>query len=105
MLKKGNQNHTQTKIRQYGWYIHLLIFVMVQLIFFAFDDVTGWKNIFNLNAGGEWVVSKLSPIWEWFHLYNKPQFNLITVVWGSILIIGGLIRIFGVFRHNEEKRV
>ncbi|WP_051359382.1 YfzA family protein [Paucisalibacillus globulus] len=88
-----NKSRTQTALKSYGWYIHLLTFVIVQVLFFVFDDVTGWKNIFNLNDVGEWAISKLSPIWEWFHVYNKPQFNLITVIWGLILIIDGFLRI------------
>ncbi|AVD57090.1 MULTISPECIES: YfzA family protein [Heyndrickxia] len=92
MAKAVKNGHANAAKKRYGWYIHLLIFVLAQLVFFIFDNVSASKNIFNLNDYGKWSVSAISPIYDWLQIYKSPQFNLIFVIWGAILIIDGLIR-------------
>ncbi|AEP00038.1 MULTISPECIES: YfzA family protein [Heyndrickxia] len=94
MTKVVKNGHVKATKKRHGWYIHLLIFVIAQFVFFIFDNVSGWKNIFNLNDYGKWAVSALSPIYDWIPIYKSPQFNLIFVIWGAILIIDCLIRMF-----------
>lgn len=94
-----NNNHNQTygKVKKFGWFIHLLIFASVQFYFFMFDGYSGW-HIFNLNPMGEWAVDNLSPLVEWFQLYENDHFNLVTLGWGVILIIDGLVSISVYFK-------
>ncbi|WP_404452218.1 hypothetical protein LG329_17960 [Virgibacillus necropolis] len=85
--KKYGRAHARKKRR--GWYIHLLIFVIVQLVFSTFDGFSDWP-IFNLNPYGEWFVYDLNPLGEWFQIYKSQEINLLNFIWVITLIIHGL---------------
>lgn len=71
--KKYGRAHAREE-RQ-GWYIHLLIFVIAQLVFFNTSGFEGWQTL-NLNhiAGS-------------FQVYNNQQVNQVNAVWGIVLIV------------------
>lgn len=90
---KINDNRTSFKRKKFGWLIHLVIFLIIQFVFFRLDGYSGW-HIFRLNPQGEWAVDKLSPLVEWFQLYEYEYFNLVTVGWGVVLIIDILASLY-----------
>ncbi|KKB41390.1 hypothetical protein ACFSCZ_17475 [Siminovitchia sediminis] len=71
--KKYGRAHA--KEEREGWYIHLVIFVIAQIVFWNIDNFTGWQD-FNLNQIG-----------EFFQIYEDPKINQVNAVWGVILFI------------------
>ncbi|KYC89918.1 hypothetical protein B4102_3925 [Heyndrickxia sporothermodurans] len=71
--KKYGRAHAREERK--GWYIHLLIFVIAQLIFLNTSSFAGWQGI-NLNHIG-----------NWFQIYEDQSINQANGVWGVILVI------------------
>src|SRR5699024_372212 len=92
-MTKTKNNRVSARKKRVKWYLHVLIFAVMQFVFYTLDGYNGW-HIFNLNSLGEKAVQFLSPLVEWFAVYENPHFNLVTVVWGIILIINGLLSLF-----------
>ena len=91
MSEQNSKEHRPDQVRKnrYGWLVYLLAFLILQFVFYLLDDYTGW-HIFNLNPFGEKVVSFINPLIGWFQVYDTPQFNVITVVWGFVIMIYGV---------------
>lgn len=91
MVKKNIKQHGRALARKKRrvWYIHLLIFAIVQLVFSIFDGSSDWL-IFNLNSSGEWLVYDLNPLGDWFQFYDSQKINLLNFIWVIALIIHGL---------------
>ena len=90
------------KIKRRRFYIHLIIFAIAQITFFIMDGYSHW-TIFNLNPIGEWVEVNLSHLWKWVQIYDYEMFNLLTVTWVIVLLIGGLVSFFHNFLSKRGK--
>jgi len=75
-----------------GWLIHLLIFILVQGFFMLTDSWKMWAFIY-FNDGGKSVVLIMNTYLGNILLYTTDLFNLITIVWGIILIVSGVLYI------------
>ncbi|WP_042220956.1 hypothetical protein [Oceanobacillus manasiensis] len=62
-----------------GLILHLCIFLIIQLSFFAIGDYNAW-HIFKLNAGGENAAAFLKQVEDYIHFHESYQFNVITAV-------------------------
>ncbi|MEI3607692.1 hypothetical protein SPD48_18570 [Pseudogracilibacillus sp. SE30717A] len=81
-------------VKKYGrWYFFLFIFVLLQIAFFFLDGYEGW-HLFQLNPFGEWTMNYVSPLVDWLPLYTNSYFNLVTIVWGIVLTIEGIIFLY-----------
>lgn len=99
MNRKDTLDHAKKKRR--NWFIHLIIFMMGQFAFFILDDYAHW-TIFNLNPLGEWIEANLSHLWSWIQLYEFHLFNLVTMIWGLLVIIDGIMLLF--YASFQRKR-
>lgn len=95
-----NGRQPTVKRRKFGWIIHLMIFMGFQFIFFMLDGSSGW-HIFRLNPHGAWAVDKLSPLVEWFQIYDYEYFNIVTLAWGIILMVDVVVSIIS---NRTEKK-
>lgn len=78
-------------VNKYGrWYFFLFIFVLLQITFFFLDGYKEW-HLFQLNPFGEWTMNYVSPFVDWLPLYTNSYFNLVTIVWGIVLTVEGII--------------
>lgn len=105
MIEKNIENkygRALARKKRRVWYIHLLIFVIVQLVFSTFDGSSDWL-IFNLNSSGQWLVNDLDPLGDWFQFYDSPKINLLNFVWGIALIMHGLSSLFYTIWPKKEK--
>lgn len=98
-MGKLKDNYRTARKKRVMWYIHLLIFIIIQFVFHTLDGYNGW-HIFQLNPLGEKAVQFLSPFVGWFPVYENPHFNLVTIIWGIILIISGLLSFFTLFGQS-----
>ena len=92
-MTKTKYNRVSARKKRVKWYLHVLIFAVIQFVFYTLDGYNGW-HIFNLNPLGEKAVQFLSPFIDWFQIYEYPYFKLVTVIWGVILIIDGVHSFF-----------
>ncbi|MFD2627403.1 hypothetical protein [Oceanobacillus kapialis] len=78
--------------RLLGLGLHLCIFIIIQLAFFAIGDYEDW-HIFKLNGGGESVAAFLKPIEDYVHIHQSYQFNVITafLIVALILHVGSIL--------------
>lgn len=90
--------------KRFSWLLHLLLFALFQITFILFDGSEVWI-IFNLNKTGEWVVSHLDWLFTKFQMYNSGQLNIVTVVWGSLLILHIVIWIIEKLSYKYKKTI
>ncbi|MCM3784528.1 hypothetical protein M3231_16215 [Neobacillus mesonae] len=82
-----------------GWYIHLCVFAFAQLVFSVFDDGT---FVFKLNPTGEWVMTNLKSVIDLIPIHQSTQLNLLTILWGIVVLIHGAVSITDVFLSKRR---
>lgn len=87
--------------KRYEWFVHILVFTVVQGIFLIFDGYEGW-HIFYLNDMGKRVVHRLTPLTENFRIYESTALNTVTVIWGIWLVLHGVVCMIKNFRDKRE---
>ena len=104
-MARKNKKSARTKARKsrFIWYIHILIFTIVQLVFFILDGDIGrdW-DINGLNSMGNWVVFN-NPLREWVQIHNSQPLNGITATWGILLLLHGVLVICNTIWSEKEK--
>lgn len=100
MENMGLQHKQKTKKKRGRWFVHLVVFVMVQVIFYL-RDTFGWK-IFNLNNVGLWFEETVRPI-TWLQLYDLQILNYITLVWGVLLLLDGILSFYNYWGERRKK--
>ncbi|SET47798.1 hypothetical protein SAMN05216389_11256 [Oceanobacillus limi] len=89
--------HVMAEKKRRNWYIHLLIFAILQLVFFIFDNRFSW-SIFGLNDIGEWFVSDFTSLKEGVQIYDSQPLNSLLVIWGIVLLIDTIITLYFMIR-------
>ncbi|WP_010094293.1 hypothetical protein [Ornithinibacillus scapharcae] len=84
----GHQEKQETKKKRASWFVHLIVFVLVQ-IGFMMRETFDWE-IFNLNNVGLWFEETVGPI-TWLQLYDLQILNYVTLIWGALLLIDGML--------------
>lgn len=74
-MKEKRYGQTHAKEEREGWYIHLLIFIIAQIIFI------------NISSFANWQAFSLNQVGNWFQIYKDQKINQVNSVWGIILII------------------
>ena len=87
---------------RFAWLIHLLVFVMAQVIFTLFDGAKIWM-IFNLNDVGKKALEYVDWLFGFFQVYESEQLNFVTVVWLGALILHGAETIIGKVTRKYNK--
>lgn len=68
---------------------------------FFLDGNDGW-HVFKLNPVGEWIVMNLNPLDIQF--YENQQFNGVTVLWGSLVLLHSMLAVFYIILLMKEKK-
>lgn len=89
---------------RFAWLIHLLVFVMAQVIFTFFDGAKVWM-IFNLNDMGKKGVAYFDWLFGSFQVYDSEQLNFVTVVWIIALVLHGIETIIGKLTRKYNKAI
>lgn len=89
---------------RFTWLLHLLLFVIVQIIFSLTDGAKIWI-IFNLNDLGEKFVATFDWLFNSFQLYDSKQLNYVTVVWIGALLLHGVETIMSKCSGKHSKAI
>ncbi|MEI0740086.1 YfzA family protein [Paenibacillus sp. JTLBN-2024] len=79
-------------LRRY-WVSSIGVFLLSQ-IFFITSEATGWILKYRDTDGT--ILGRIldTPIFtEWFHFYDTPQYNLLTVFFGIFFLVPGIISV------------
>lgn len=98
----SNKRKDSLSLLKKSWVQAILAFLVAQMIFIL-CELTGW--IPTLNDFGRKLFSKITEfsfIYEWFSVYETPQFNMFTVFFGIILLLGVLLGIIKKILSNKS---
>lgn len=88
--------------RRNHWYIHILLFIVGQIIFLIIDNFIDF-TIFKPNQLGQYVQAKFLILFEnHLRIYKTKELNWITLYWAMILIIDSFITIY-IIRQAKRK--
>ncbi|SDC64965.1 YfzA family protein [Shouchella lonarensis] len=73
-----------------SWFIWLGLFVLVQFIF-AIIEHFSWP-LLGANRFGD-QLAHFIQLEEWFTLHQSTGANLVTLIWGALLLLNGISRI------------
>lgn len=96
----SNKEQQVTRKKRGSWFVHLIVFVVVQIGFFLRENLE-W-TIFDLNNVGLWFEETMPPI-KWMQLYDLKILNYVTLIWGILLLLDGLLTIRKNVNSRREK--
>jgi hypothetical protein len=73
------------------WVSSIGVFVLSQIIFITFE-ATGWiPNYRDISGTLFGRITDSSIFREWFNFYETQQFNLLTIFFGIVFLVPGII--------------
>jgi len=83
------------------WLLHLTVFSIFQMIFMLTDGSPFWTFL-NPNNVGEMLKDIFKPIFDHFQIYSSTHLNYVTVVWGTVVVVHGVISLVKTLLTNKN---
>ncbi|MFD1206194.1 YfzA family protein [Sporosarcina contaminans] len=82
------------------WLLHLTVFSIFQIIFMLTDGSPFWSFL-NPNKVGEMLQDNFKPFFDQIQIYSSTHLNYVTVVWGTAVVVHGVISIVKSLHNNK----
>ncbi|GAB2575432.1 hypothetical protein [Gracilibacillus alcaliphilus] len=96
-IEKQKDPRYQAKYYLATWFIHVLVFLAVQGLFFYLSGLT-WEQAQTYLTNFDWIES------ESYHTtpYSNSSFHSISMIWGIVLVVDTIVAATYVFQKKDK---